>query len=328
MFGKNSTKIRYGVIGLGERTYSGILPNFARANQNSELVALVSRSAEKLQFYKEKYNIPHTFLLKDIKHLLNSSLIDALYIATPSPIAQEIAELAVSHNLHILSDKPISIENPQGKVMIAYRHLFESANHEVRELTRQGQIGEPRLFNTTLSYRSESSDDSLLYNLGGNCINIARRLFNSEPIEVMAMSSGELISFILKFPKNQMATINIGSDTLRTADYEMIGSSGRIRLEEAYEYSRSMTMKVYEGNKITIKKFPRRDLFSRIILAFSHYIQNDKNIKENGIQDTKIIRALELSLDLGTPITLREFGRRKPRSSPSLNFNEPTWMNQ
>lgn len=328
MFKKKPQKIRYGVIGLGQKSYSGILPNFSRANQNSELVALVSRSSEKLHFYSEKYNVPHTFLLKDITHLLSSNLIDAVYIATPASIAQEIAELASLHNIHILSDKPVLIENTGSKVMIAYRHLFESANYEVRELTRTGKIGEPRIFNTTLSFNAKEFTPDTLSDLGGSCINIARRLFNADPIEVMAISAGPAtISFLMKFPQGGIATVNLSTEALRTADYEIIGSQGRIRLEEAYEYSRSMMMKIYEENKITIKKFPRRDLFSRTILAFSNSIQKNKIPKENGAKEIKILKALDLSLDLGTPISVATLNRRKTKPI-TTTFNEPTWMNQ
>lgn len=331
MFKKKQKKIRYAVIGLGEISYSGILPNFSRASQNSELVAIVSRSSEKLRFYSEKYHIPHTFLMKDILHLLNSSLIDAIYIATPYPIAQEIAELASEKEIHILSDKPISLKNNSQKVMIAYRHLLESANSEIQKFVHDGKIGEPRIFNSTLSYHSEDRDERLLYNLGGSCINIARRIFKSDPIEVFANShSKDTISLILKFPKGQLANLNISSESIQTSDYEIIGTTGRIRLEEAYEYAKSMTMKFYEKNKITIKRYPRRDLFSRILLSFSSTIQNNKTSIETGTDDIRIIKAIELSLDLGTPISLRDFTRRKKKDFDvsSLPSNEPTWMNQ
>ena len=53
-------KIRYAVVGLGYIAQAAVLPAFAHAAQNSELVALVSGDELKLKKLGRKYAVPHT----------------------------------------------------------------------------------------------------------------------------------------------------------------------------------------------------------------------------------------------------------------------------
>ena len=49
-------KIRYAVIGLGHIAQAAMLPAFKHARRNSELTALVSGDAKKLQLLAQKYH--------------------------------------------------------------------------------------------------------------------------------------------------------------------------------------------------------------------------------------------------------------------------------
>ena len=53
-----SRKIRYAVVGLGHIAQNAILPAFAHAGSNSQLVALVSGDKEKLAKLGRKYKTP------------------------------------------------------------------------------------------------------------------------------------------------------------------------------------------------------------------------------------------------------------------------------
>lgn len=52
-------RVRYAVVGLGLFAQNAVLPAFAQARANSELVALVSGDPEKLQLFGRKYRIRH-----------------------------------------------------------------------------------------------------------------------------------------------------------------------------------------------------------------------------------------------------------------------------
>jgi predicted dehydrogenase len=135
----------------------------------------------------------------------------------------------------------------------------------------------------------------------------------------------EIVSCLMKFPEGRVANFSISFGAFAAADYDLIGSRGRIRLEKAYEFSRPMTLKIYEERKIITKKYPKRDQFRPEILYFSECIQKKKKPEpsgEEGLADIKIIEAFLLSIDLGSPIRLDEFSK-KIRPSETQKITRP-----
>jgi glucose-fructose oxidoreductase len=176
-----------------------------------------------------------------------------------------------------------------------------------------------------------------LYDIGIYCINAARYLFNDAPIEVFAMSAtskdsrfkktDESISCVLKFPGDRLATFSVSFGAFASSEFDLIGTKGRIRLEKAYNYAKSMNLKIYEENKIITKKYPKRDQFSPELIYFSDCIIKKKKPRpsgEEGIADIKIVEALLLSLDLRSPIGLDEINK-KTRPSAQQKMTKPTF---
>src|SRR5579872_5722466 len=92
--GRNShgkRKVRYAVVGLGYISQVAVLPAFAHARENSELVALVSGDREKLDALSEKYNVPLTCRYEHYEQCLASGGIDAVYIGLPNNLHREYA---------------------------------------------------------------------------------------------------------------------------------------------------------------------------------------------------------------------------------------------
>src|SRR5215469_10694728 len=81
---RSSGKIRYAVVGLGYISQIAVLPAFAHAKENSELVALVSGDASKLKKLGKKYNVGKTYSYEQYCDCLESGEIDAVYIALPN----------------------------------------------------------------------------------------------------------------------------------------------------------------------------------------------------------------------------------------------------
>lgn len=338
-------KIRYAVIGLGYIAQIAVIPAFRNAKKNSKLVALVSGDKEKLTSLGEKYKIKHRYLYSEFETLLKSGEIDAIYIATPNSYHRNIMETAAKYGIHVLCEKPmavttedcVSMINEAQKhhihLMIAYRLHFEAANLEAIRLAHSKRIGDLKIFNSLFTMQIKDQHNirleeterggGPLYDIGIYCINAARYLFKSEPIEVFAMAgrskdsrfkkTDESISCILKFSEGRQAVFSVSFGTFESADFDLIGTKGRIRLERAYEYAKTMNLKIYEDKKVITKKYPRRDQFSPELLYFSECLQKKKTpgpSGEEGLMDVKIIEALLLSIDLGSPITLDEINRR------------------
>jgi predicted dehydrogenase len=362
LLNKPKQKIRYAVVGLGYIAQVAVLPAFRNARKNSTLVALVSGDKEKLLRLGDKYKVDKRYLYSEFEQCLRNDEVDAVYIATPNFYHRNIMETAAKFGVHILCEKPMAVtaedclsmnseaEKNNVLLMIAYRLHFEAANLEVIKLAHSKRIGDLKIFNSVFSFQIEDRNNirlqedekggGTLYDIGIYCINAARNLFKAEPFEVFAMTASskdarfkkteESVSVVMKFPEERLATFSVSFGAFDTADYELIGSKGRIRLEKGYKHSKSMSLKIYEAGKVLTKKYAKRDQFAPEIIYFSDCIQRKKKPEpsgEEGMVDVKIIEALLLSIDLGSPIRLDEINKRQ-RPSVSQKITRPSITRQ
>jgi len=338
---KKTKKIRYGVVGLGSIAQGAVLPAFKNASMNSVLTTLISEDKQKLKVLAKKYKVPNTYLYDDMEECFQKQEIDVIYIATPNDHHREIVELAAKYKINVLCEKPMAVtysdclymeqvaKKNNIKMMVAYRLHFESANLEAIKMCRQGSLGDLKFFNSTFSYQIKDKKNirlnptsvggGALYDIGIYCINAARYLFKSEPIEVVGFSvtsddprfinTEETTSAILRFPDDKLAAFTVSFGAFDSSDYEIIGEKGRIRLENAYEYAAPMELRTFlhskDGMKKATKKFKKRDQFSAELLYFSDCIMKNK-IPEpgpvEGMADVKIIEAILNSIHTKAPV--------------------------
>ena len=76
-------QIGYAVIGLGDITQKAVLPAFARASENSRLVALVSGDRAKAQALTKEFRAtPYHY--EELRQCLTRDDVNAVYIALPN----------------------------------------------------------------------------------------------------------------------------------------------------------------------------------------------------------------------------------------------------
>ena len=112
---KQPDKVRFGVIGTNFIT-DWVLAG-ARQDKRFELVAVCSRKQETADAFAVKHQIPYTFT--SLKEMAKSSLIDAVYIATPNFLHAEQSILCMKHGKHVLCEKPFASNAKGVREMIA-----------------------------------------------------------------------------------------------------------------------------------------------------------------------------------------------------------------
>jgi len=234
-----SKKIRYAVIGQGYISQIAVLPAFAHASKNSELIALISDDLVKLKKLSQTYKVARTGTYDDYDALLSSGEIDAVYIALPNHMHCEYTLRAARAGIHVLCEKPMAVTDAESKkmiqacdkhgvkLMIAYRLHFEKANLSAVDVVQSGKIGEPRLFNSLFTMQIRDEDNirlqkdkggGPLYDIGIYCLNAARYVFRTDPIEVFAFTANsdqkrfaeveEMASVVMRFPQERLATFS------------------------------------------------------------------------------------------------------------------------
>lgn len=336
---KTEKRIRYAIVGLGYIAQSAVLPAFAHAQKNSELTALVSGDPKKLSALGRKYKIKHLYSYEQFVDCLRSGEIDAVYIALPNNMHRAYAEAAAEAGIHILCEKPMALdeadceamiasaEQSQVKLMIAYRLHFEHGNLYAIKAVNSGKIGNPRIFTSVFSQSVQAGNSRLkvdvgggaLYDMGVYCINAARYLFKAEPEEVFAWQASsddrrftevpEMTSALMRFPGSRLATFTTSFGAADRSVYEVIGTRGVVKMDPAYDMAESLKFEVTIGERKTRKEFKKRDQFAAELTYFSDCILNNKSPEPSGregLQDVRIIRALEQSVIANRPVSLSQ----------------------
>ena len=111
---KNNT-IKWGIIGLGK-----IANKFATdlaIVENTQLVAVASRSQYKADKFAAKFNVKTTY--NSYVKLVKDSSVDAIYIATPHSFHKEHALLCMQNKKPVLCEKPFAMNLHEVEEMIA-----------------------------------------------------------------------------------------------------------------------------------------------------------------------------------------------------------------
>lgn len=333
------------VIGQGHFAQAAVLPAFSQLD-DVELAALVSGSDHKLEELGARYGVKTLAHYDDLDKLFSSGSIDAAYIAVPNDLHAEMTLVAARHGIHVLCEKPMApteaecmqmiraCEHRRIKLMVAYRLHFQSANLVAIEIARGGELGDLRVFSSTFSMQVRDGNVRVqprrgagpLFDIGIYCVNAARYLFRAEPAEVLAMKlSGrdprfsavdEAYAVTMRFPHERVAQFTCSFGATDRAHYELIGTEGVLTLDNAYDYTGDMHMRVTGKHGEKNRTFERRDQIAAEIAYFARCIREDVDPEPSGwegLADVRILQAIQQSTRFGRAVTIEPILRpRRP----------------
>jgi predicted dehydrogenase len=343
-------KIRYAVVGLGHIAQTAVLPAFEHA-ENSEVAALLTGTPEKSRELSERYNV-NAYRYDDLENALAEQQVDAVYIATPNTLHREYTERAARAGAHVLCEKPMAPTEKDCeamiraagennvKLMIAYRLHFNEANLRAVELAQSGDLGELRYFSSLFGLQVKAGNirvrkdlgGGTLYDIGIYCINAARYLFRDEPIEVVGLTASngeerfaeieEMSGALLRFPGERLALFTCSFGSADIAQYDLVGTKGRLRLENAYEYRGELKCRTTIGDKETEEIFKPGDQFAAELIYFSDCILNDRSPEPSGnegLADVRVIRAIYQSAKTGRSVPIEPVSKnRRPTQEMAI----------
>lgn len=181
-----------------------------RQQEDGEIVAVVSRDAERGARFATEYDIPAGYTVLDAA--LSDPDVDAVYISTTNERHMSQTLAAAAAGKHVLCEKPLALNamdarrmvtacDAAGVVMGTNHHLRNAATHrKIRELIKDGKIGQPlcaRVFHANYlpphlqGWRLHSPD------AGGGAIldmfvhdaDTLRFILDAEPEQVVALST-------------------------------------------------------------------------------------------------------------------------------------------
>ncbi|HEX5169684.1 MAG TPA: Gfo/Idh/MocA family oxidoreductase [Cyclobacteriaceae bacterium] len=201
-------KLNIALCGLGR--YAGYLAEGITVSQYCKVAGIVTGTPTKEKIWSEKYGIPQSniYNYNNFDEIRNNGDIDLVYVVLPNAMHKEFAIRAAKAGKHVIVEKPMAINASDCQEMIdvckkanvqlavGYRLHYEPYNMELKRLGQEKVLGQVRLVEASLGYKSGTPGEwrlnkalaggGPLMNLGVYCVQVARYILGEEPVSVTA----------------------------------------------------------------------------------------------------------------------------------------------
>ena len=252
--------VRWGIIGTGK-----IANKFAQAVQNADgakLVAVASRTEESAKAFAEKHHIPYA--LVGYESLAKFADVDAIYIGLPHTYHPIYAKLFMEAGKHVLSEKPICINNRQLKelqkiqkeqnvyLMEAMWTRFLPAILQLRKMLKEGIIGQVLEVSADFCYRKTDKESGTVYKkeyAGGSLLDVGIYGLNfasivlGDDVETVqsavhtASGIDERTHILLTYENGAIARISSAVALEKPEDAYVYGTEGYVHIPHFYAAS-------------------------------------------------------------------------------------------
>jgi predicted dehydrogenase len=252
-----ASTLRWGVVGTG--SIANRMADVIEQAENAELSAVSSRRLESAREYADRHGLGHAF--DSWADMIASDVVDAIYVATPTSVREEICLAAAGGGKHVLGEKPFASLDSVRRIVAACREndvAFMDGTHfphhpRTYEIRARGEelVGRPwslaSAFQFNLSNRSNIRYNPELEPMGaiGDAGWYTMRAaveylppdvevegaaaFLRRDEETGAVSAG---SGVLRFAGGVTSTWNCGFDSAAlVADVRISGTSGVLYLD-------------------------------------------------------------------------------------------------
>lgn len=169
--------LRFAIAGLG--TAGCMMLPAVHKHPHLQLTAAADVASEPLEAFQRDFQVD---IHRSMADLCQSPNVDAIYIATPTPLHTEHALMALEQGKHVVLEKPMALSLDDAERMIqtaercgvqlvvGHSHSFERPIRTMREIVRSGELGRLRMLHnwyfTDWMYRPRNAGE-LDTELGG-----------------------------------------------------------------------------------------------------------------------------------------------------------------
>ena len=235
--------IRWGILGLGNM--GNHFSNASKEVNNIKINGIASLSENKLKKFSERLSIPKKNCFNSYDELINSDLVDAIYISTLNNTHFELISKCAKSKKHILCEKPMSInynESLEAKKIIkdnevnffeAIAYYSHPLRNEIEKIISEREIGDLLSIESSFGFKSKFRPTSRLYDrkLGGGAI----LDIGCYPMSFLMLFSEDFKNFIFKNKKINFADSNV--DNYAEANIEIpekISANIKVSIKDNY----------------------------------------------------------------------------------------------
>jgi predicted dehydrogenase len=157
--------LRWGIVGTGG--IANHMASMIKLAAGAELAAVASRKIETAKQFANKHGIPGAF--GSWAEMVSSNAVDAIYVATPTSIREEVCLLAAANGKHVLGEKPFANLPSLRRITSACRKSgvgFMDGTHFVHhprtaqiKATMREKVGWPCSIDSTFQFSLTDADN-------------------------------------------------------------------------------------------------------------------------------------------------------------------------
>lgn len=326
-------KAKWGVLGVASIAVRKVIPGMQKG-QWSEITAIASRDGEKAKKAAGELGIGKHY--GSYEEMLADPEIEAIYNPLPNHLHVPWSIRAAEAGKHVLCEKPVGLNAAETVELIRARdrygvkigEAFMVKTHpqwlRVKELARNGSIGELKSITTIFSYFNRDPQNVRhkpewggggLLDIGCYPITLSRWIFEEEPKRVTGAleldpewGTDRLASGILEFLGGH-SVFSCGTQTNYYQRMELLGTTGRLAVEIPFnapndrptQITLADGMAIY-GGKVRVEEIATCDQYTIQGDAFSVAIRENREVPvplEDALANMKVIDAIFRSAKSG-----------------------------
>ena len=356
-------RVRFAVVGLGGFARRNALPAVADSGGDDpeddegdsendsptdfcEVTTLVSGSPEKADRLADRYGVEHVLDYDEFEAGEAIDAYDAVYLAVPNGLHLDYAEIGANYGKHVLVEKPIettadraremvrACESAAVTLMVAYRPRVEPAHRRLREMIRDGVLGDPVQVHgwfTGHVLRHDPDPDQwrfdpdlagggALVDVGVYPLNATRFLLDANPVAAQAATFtpdstfdgvDEHVAFQLEFPDGVTASCTASYRTQQDDYLRVVGTEGQATLHPAFNAEVNPTLTLEVGDE----RFEYEGRFVNEVAEefdyFAHCVLTDTTPEpdgRDGVADMAAVEAIYESAETGRRVEVEDVG--------------------
>lgn len=332
--------VRFAVVGLGGFATRFALPALDAA-AHCRTTVLVSRSPAKAGRLAARFGVEHTLTYDDLHDGVDREEYDAVYVCTPNARHFGPAETASAFGKHVLCEKPLATttkratrlveicDGTDGTLMVAYRMQIDPVMRRVRDLVREGFVGDPLRIHAGFSYPvldaggpdqwrldRDLAGGGALMDVGIHALNTVRFLLDADPIAVRGETASpdepfaevdQHVGFELAFPGGVGAACTASFTGYASSHLELLGTEGRIRVDPAFSPATRRRIALERGDVRATVEGPEVDEIREQFDYFAAHVRTDRRPEpdgQDGLVDMRTIDAIYESAETGRRVDL------------------------
>lgn len=331
-------KLRWGLIGASNIGRQYMIPAI-NAQPDSEVVAVMSRSAERAARYADANGIPRRYTT--VEALVNDPDVDVVYISTTNERHKAETLAAALAGKHVLCEKPLALTLSDAREMVAAcrdagvvmgtnHHLRNAVTHRtLRRLVGEGAIGRPlaaRVFHgvylppnlQTWRINAPEAGGGLILDVTVHDTDTLRFVLNDEVEEVTAMSArqglatGDLedaVMGVMRFRSGVPAQFHDAFTIKHTGTgLQVHGTEGSLLAEDVMTQAPIGRVYLRRGTQVEeVDLGEHEDLYIRAVRQFNQAVYGDGRpaaTGEDGVRSLAVALAVRESSRTGQHVTV------------------------